>query len=90
MKRRRLAQQTSARKTQRAQVNARSQHVPEATRRRKHLTAYVLWAVSATLGIAIFFVYTSVFQAISTNAASVLLGFPAIILAITGAIAYGD
>lgn len=90
VKRRRQAQQGAARKTQRDQVIARAQQVPEATRRRKHFTAYVLWAVAATLGIAIFLIYTNVVQTMSTDAANVLLGFPAIILAITGAIAYGE
>ena len=60
------------------------------TPRWKHVTAYGLWAMSAMLGIGVFLVYTSVLEAVSTDTANVVLGFPAIVLAITGAIVYGD
>lgn len=88
--RRRLAKQANARKTQRHQEVARARHVPASVRRRRHLTAYVLAAMSAVLGVTIFLIYVGTVDVISPNTATVVLGLPAAIIAIAAAITYGD
>lgn len=69
---------------------ARASDVPASVRRRRHLLAFALWAVSASLALMTFFVYTGALDVMSTDAATVVLGLPAALLAIIGGIAYGD
>ena len=83
--RRRSARAAGARTTQ-LQATAAAAH---SGRRRHHLTAYVLWAVAAVLGILDLLVYTESVSWLSTDGANVLLGLPAAMFAIVGGIAYG-
>lgn len=61
----------------------------EAARRRRHRTAYALWTLAAILAAVDFLEYTGVVALMSTDAATVLLGGPMVLLALAGAVVYG-
>lgn len=61
----------------------------EADRRRRHRIAYLLWIPAAILGAVDLLDYTGLVAPVSRDAAIVLLGAPAVLLALVGAIVYG-
>lgn len=57
--------------------------------RRRHAAAYLLWGLAGVLAIVDFLEYTGTVRLMSTDLANLLLGLPAAMLAIGGAIVYG-
>ncbi|MBI2708873.1 MAG: hypothetical protein HYX34_04175 [Actinobacteria bacterium] len=87
----RSAHDVRARDTQRRQAQAaaaRRRRAPDP--RRRHATAYAMWAVAGVLGVLDFLVYTNVVAFMSASVATLALGGPMVGLAVAGALVYGS
>lgn len=51
--------------------------------------AYGLWVLAALLGVADFLVFTGVLSVMAPDVGTVVLGLPAVLLVLIGAIVYG-
>ena len=84
----RLAHAAKARQTQRKQALAAREQRSDSARRRRRVTAYVLAALAAALGMVQFLEYTNVIHWMSVSVANLVIGFPAVLLALAAAMTY--
>lgn len=88
-KRREASKELQAQETQRQQAEAAARREFE-QRRRRHVKAYVLFAMAALLAVSHFFQHAGLIEPLPPAMADLLIGWPmAALLALVGGIVYG-